>query len=52
MWWRWWWWWRRQAWHPPRRFRMYADLIVPLPEAEQAPVGRPAVPVREDGEGS
>jgi hypothetical protein len=45
---RWWWRRRRQACHPPRRFRVYADLIAPLPEAEKAPVVRPAVPVRED----
>jgi hypothetical protein len=37
--------------HPPRRFRVYADLIFPLPDAESAPVVRPAAPARKDGEG-
>ena len=46
----WWPWRRRQAFHPPRRFRVYADLVFPLPDAETAPVVRPAVPVGEDGE--
>jgi hypothetical protein len=41
----------RSGLHPPRRFRVYADLIAPLPDAETTPVVRPAVPVREDGEG-
>jgi hypothetical protein len=38
--------------HPPRRFRVYADLIFPLPDAESAPMVRPAVPAGEDGERS
>jgi hypothetical protein len=36
--------------HPPRRFRVYADLIFPLPDAESTPVVRPAVPAREESE--
>jgi hypothetical protein len=47
-----WLWRRRKAQHPPRRFRVYADLIFPLPDAESTPVVRPAVPAREDGERS
>jgi hypothetical protein len=38
--------------HPPRRFRVYADLIFPMPDAESTPVVRPAVPAGEDGERS
>ena len=44
------WRWRRRALHPPRRFRVYADLIFPLPDPETTPVVRPAVPAREEGE--
>jgi hypothetical protein len=47
----WWRWRRRQALHPPRRFRVYADLILPLPDAESTPIVRPAAPAREGGEG-
>jgi hypothetical protein len=36
--------------HPPRRFRVYADLIFPLPDAEGTPVVRSAVPAREESE--
>jgi hypothetical protein len=47
-----WLWRRRKAQHPPRRFRVYADLLTPLPDAKSTPVVRPAVPAREDGERS
>ena len=48
-------WWRRrrrQALHPPRRFRVYADLISPVPDAETKPVLRPAAPPHQEGERS
>ena len=46
----WWRWRRRQALHPPRRFRMYADLITPVNDAVTGPGVPGAGPAREDGE--
>jgi hypothetical protein len=42
-------WWRRrrrQAWHPPRRFRVYADLITPAPGAVTGPGVPEAAPAK------
>ena len=42
-------WRRRQVLHPPRQRMVFADLILPPPDAGNPPVVRPPVPVREVG---